>query len=808
MKRKPRSPKTAILLVAVAAAIAPALSALAGAGLDTNLASAFGRLGLTDNDMANIYDNTWDVTDPTLFRFAASLDEPSIDPADEPYGVPTRIGVTWAVWPDDTHIPDFPDSTQVVDGALYLAHGGPMPGTEYALMWAQMGGPIPVEPPMTLFQNWSFPFSIPGSATWQPLDQFPYDTWGNASAIPYITYGPDPFDLSLSVVAADGALLDQEFNGFGLISGDTIIIGVDTGTMFPGGTDGVTYGFAGHIHDGGFGANPKSASLVSFATGTPGNLIPIPPATLLEVGTTPPPTTTTTVPTTTTTLQPTTTTRASSTTSEAVEASGETPTATGFPWIPVLLGLLGIVVIVVGGRMYFVGAKDPCAEYLLAWQQTEKACEEAKERAKKAKRECDQATQRTADLEKLHRDLCTKWPPACEGEGAWAEESGRHETRVTSRDLHARRVALGRLWDDYQAGKVSAQDVEDAWKRADTPEFREEMRKKTEKKITQREKLETDIENAKKRQQDLCEAAGKAATAAKTACDRMAKARSDYDECVEEQNAEAFVDGVMGLGAQSPTSEPAPTSAPQTTTPQTTTPQTATEPADPLAGRKIGVSLPFQLDKTGLSGDELTRAQKLERIFRLRKGTGDLAAVAKDLWQFNNWHIATFGEPWFTWSAEGGDPNSPTSTAGTTGRFMQTRVMACYEFVHFCAYIASDQLGRQRVGGDDDNPVLLDEYSVDWGFPDEINTNTSPLTGQAPSGSVITGSFRWWDYDNSAGYYHTGISIGDGKVISLGSDGLIMEDATGMVDACFPSAGYTNIQFGDYAYSGTNPAPK
>ena len=804
MKSKPRSPKAAIVLVVLALTLAPAVSVFAGVGRDSNLAAAFGRLGLTDNDLGNIYANSWDVTNPTLFKFAASLDPPSIDPEDAPWGVPVRIGVTWAVWPDESHIPDMPASTQVVDGALFLPHGGPVAGTEYALMWAQMGGEIPIEPPMNLYENWSFPFGIPGSAVWLPLDQFPEDTWGNASAIPYITYGPDPFNLAMSVVAPDGALLDQDFNGFGLISGDTIIIAVDAETMFPGGIDGVTYGFAGHIHDGAFGANPKSASLVSFATGTPGTLRAIPPASLLEVGTSPPPTTTTTIPTTTTTQPTTTTTVAPSTTTTIAAAGGETPgEAGGFPWLPILLGALGIVVIAVGGRIFFIAAKDPCREYLEAWQEAERACEEAKERARKAKKDCDQATQRTADLEKLHHDLCAKWPPACEGEGAWAEESGHPESRVTSRDIHARRIALGRLWDDYQANKVSAQEVEDAWRHADTPEFREELRNKTKKKTATREKLESDIKNAKKRQEELCDAAAKAASAASTACDRMATAKSAYEECIEEKNAEEFVDAFMGLGSEP--ESPEPTTTPQ---PQATVPQQAAVAADPLAGRKIGVPVPIELDKTGLSGDELTRAQKLERIFRLRRGSGDLAAVAKDLWQFNNWHIATFGEPWFTWSAEGGNPDSVTSTAGSTGRFMQSRVMACYEFVHFCAYIASDQLGRQRVGGDDDNPVLLDEYSIDWGFPDEINTNTSPLDGEAPSGSVITGSFRWGSYDNSAGYYHTGISIGDGKVISLGSDGLILEDATGMLDACFPSAGYTNVRFGDYAYSGTNPAPK
>ncbi len=102
---------------------------------------------------------------------------------------------------------------------------------------------------------------------------------------------------------------------------------------------------------------------------------------------------------------------------------------------------------------------------------------------------------------------------------------------------------------------------------------------------------------------------------------------------------------------------------------------------------------------------------------------------------------------------------------------------------------------------------LVDEYSVDWGFPDAISTNTTPLEGDAPRGTVITGVFRWGDYNNSAGYYHTGISVGDGKIISLGSDGLILEDATGVVGGCFPSAGYSEVNVGDYRYSNSNPAP-
>ncbi len=800
MTNKPRI-TLVLAIVVMAALVGPALAGSAGAGPDPNLASAFARLGFGASDMEVVYDNTWDVAEPTLYRFGASLDPPSLSPTEAPWAVPERIGVTWVSWPDEASVPVMPDDTEVIEGALHISRGGPMAGTEYVVVWAQMGGPIPIEPPMDLYENWSFPFAAPGSPTWEPLEQFPYDTWSGASSIPNLTYGPDPFDLMLTVVAPDGTLVDQPFEGFGLISGDTIIVGVDRATMFPGSLEGVTYGFAGHVHDGGFGATPDSLSLVSYATGLPGNLIPIPPPSLLEVGSTPPSTTVTSSPTSTT--APTTTTTAPTTTTTV--AGGEVPqTSSGFPWIPLLLALLGITIIVVGGRMFLLAPDDPCAEALLAWQKAHDACEKSKDEAREAFEACRAAGQAIFDLEKQHKDICAKWPPACEEEGASAEESGHPESRVTSRDLHARRIALGRLWADYRAGDISAQDVEEAWKRADTPEFREQMREATAKKIAEREKLESDLDAARKKQKQVCDAARVAAEAARSACDRAKTAKRAYDDCVSEKNAQAFVDGVMGLGgAASAPAEPTP--PPESPRPSDAP---AAEEADPLAGRQIGVPVTFVTDKSGLSGDELTRAEKLDRIFKLRRGSGDLAAVALDLWQFNNWHVATFGEPWFSWSTAGGNPTSPTSTSATTTRFMGTRVMACYEFVHFCAYIASDQLGRQRVEGDDDNMYLSDEYSVDWGFPDLINTDTSPLTGQAPRGSVITGSFRWGDYDNTAGYYHTGISIGDGKVISLGSDGLILEDATGAVDACFPSVGYTNVQYGSYAYSGTNPAPK
>lgn len=790
-------------MAALALAMAPALAAAGGTnGMDGSLASAFSRLDMTEGDVGLVFDHTWDVDDPTLFRFADALDEPTIDPTSNGWTVPQRIGLAIANWPED---PEIPTSTQVTEGALWVPTGeGLLPGVDYALIWAQMGGEVPIEPPMNLFQNWSFPISTPGAAVWEPIDQFPNDTWGNASVIPNLTYGPNPHDFQLFNVLPDGTLTTIPVNGFGLITGDMIIVGVDAATVFPDGVDGAAYGFAGHVHDGGFGADPSSQSIVSYATGLPGTLAQIAPLTVIEVGSTPPPTTTTTS--TTTTSTTTTTVPETTTTLAQTAPPPDDETGGGVPLLAWILGALGIVAIVIGGRLFFAPAKDPCTDYLLAWETAQKECDEARARAKKAREDCDKARQELANLKKRRKDICAKWPPACRsGEDAWIEESGKPGSRITSTDLHARRVALGRLWDDYQEGKASAQDVQDAWEKADTPEFREQLRQKTEAKRAELQQIDKDLETKEAAAKKLCDAASAAEREAEAACAKAKEAKYRYDECVKEQAAEDFVDAFMGLGSDGEEAEEPTEPVEQ---PPASTPPPPAEPVDPFAGRLINQPVPFVLDKTGLEGAELERAEKLEDIFSRYRGTGDIASVAEALWIFNNWHLETFDEPWLEWSTDGGDPQSATVTSGRTDTFMQTRKLACYEFVHFCAYIASDQLGTQRVSSDEDNPQLLDEYSVRWGFTDRHVTNQIPLTGEAPRGSVITGSFRWGSYDNSAGYYHTGVSIGDGKIISLGSDGLILEDATGAVDACFPSIGYENIQYGDYKYGQHNPAPK
>ena len=337
--------RLAIVIGLAGLIVFPALAAGADPEMDASLTAAFGHLGLNEYDSMEIIDTSLTIEDVTSFRYAANLDPATITEEEAGWGIPYRIGVTWATWTDPSTIPSFPDSPQVVDGALYLPHGGPLPDTSYALMWAQMKGQIPVEDPMELFQNWSFPFGIPGQPTWNPFSDFPQDTWGGASVIPYITYGPQPWGFFMSVVHEDGSLQNADFTGFALIYNDMIIVGVDEHTMFPDGIDGITYSFAGHIHDGTYGSCADCRSLVTFATGTPGTLAAAPPTGTLVVGSgTPPPSTTTTTLATTTTVaeSDSATSTAATTSATPAEATGETETESGgfLWWILIIFGLI------------------------------------------------------------------------------------------------------------------------------------------------------------------------------------------------------------------------------------------------------------------------------------------------------------------------------------------------------------------------------------------------------------------------------------------------------------------------------------
>ncbi|MGB8362741.1 MAG: hypothetical protein WCE80_15180 [Acidimicrobiia bacterium] len=202
----------------------------------------------------------------------------------------------------------------------------------------------------------------------------------------------------------------------------------------------------------------------------------------------------------------------------------------------------------------------------------------------------------------------------------------------------------------------------------------------------------------------------------------------------------------------------------------------------------------------GLHGDDEERVDRLQAIVDTFRGTGDIAGVAEALFEFDQWHKEAFGGAWFTWSNDSG----PGTLVGavTTDEFLMCNEMSCFEFVHLCAYIASDQLGRPRF---DDDGNQLDGLQPHWGIVPWVQ-DPATLGGDVERGSILTGRSYWGS--NQAGYYHVAIAIGDDDVISLRNGGLSKQGTWGWWGACFSPAVYYYLDVGEYKYSSTNPAPQ
>lgn len=237
---------------------------------------------------------------------------------------------------------------------------------------------------------------------------------------------------------------------------------------------------------------------------------------------------------------PTTTTTEATTKTTPVEDTGdiedETDTAAegdhAFPWWLVVVAGLGLTI---GGWFWFKRDGDPCRPLLDAWLAADKKCNQMQLTADDAADACEEAELDLEDLEQERKDLCKAWPPACWNteEGSWMED--RQGNRITSRGVHMRKVALGGLWDDYKAGKMSAKELEAKWKRMDTREFRDQMKEMDGDYKNLLVEIESDIQQAEKRFDGLCEKAVQAQGKADDACTVAVTARLAYDECVANQ---------------------------------------------------------------------------------------------------------------------------------------------------------------------------------------------------------------------------------------------------------------------------------
>ena len=247
----------------------------------------------------------------------------------------------------------------------------------------------------------------------------------------------------------------------------------------------------------------------------------------------------------------------------ATEEPATTDGEGGFPWWLVLTGGIGLALF---GLWLFLNG-DPCKELLEAWQAAQKACDEAQQVADDAADECEEAELDLDDLNEERKEACKAWPPACWSteEGAWIEDD--QGNRITSRDLHMKKMALGEVWSDYKSGKLSAQQVEAKWRDMDTPEFREETRETDEAFKDLVADIDADITDAEQAAEEACDAAADAQKEADNACEAADAARKAYEECVNKEVAAATAGGIEGGGEEpTPPSGPgtAPPSEPQT----------------------------------------------------------------------------------------------------------------------------------------------------------------------------------------------------------------------------------------------------
>lgn len=212
-------------------------------------------------------------------------------------------------------------------------------------------------------------------------------------------------------------------------------------------------------------------------------------------------------------------------------AETEEPTLEGraFPWWLVLLGALGL-----GILAYWLLAMrgDPCKELARVWQDAEKACADAEGDADNAGTVCEEAQLELEGLEDDRKKICREWPPVCweTDDGGWVEDDRGH--RITAREVHMRKMALGEIWSDYRAGKLSATQVEAKWKERDTPEFREEITETDRAFKDSLESVDAKIAIAREFADEACKRSTEARRRAEETCADTVRAKGAYEDCI------------------------------------------------------------------------------------------------------------------------------------------------------------------------------------------------------------------------------------------------------------------------------------
>ncbi|HUG75543.1 MAG TPA: hypothetical protein VMM81_07735, partial [Acidimicrobiia bacterium] len=157
----------------------------------------------------------------------------TISEDDAPWTTPLFIGFNRVQWMDPARLPGFPPGVDV-NGALTVSvDGGAQLGSSYFVGTFVMGGDIPIHPPLEYHQQWDMVLSVPGLEPWSALSQFPDDTWGHGTFVASLAHGSGPPTLEFYYFQ-DGRILTADLAGFGIISGNTVILGFEADPSFFG----------------------------------------------------------------------------------------------------------------------------------------------------------------------------------------------------------------------------------------------------------------------------------------------------------------------------------------------------------------------------------------------------------------------------------------------------------------------------------------------------------------------------------------------------------------------------------------------
>jgi hypothetical protein len=324
-----------------------------------------------------------------------------------------------------------------------------------------------------------------------------------------------------------------------------------------------------------------------------------------------------------TTIEETTTTSAVSAPTTTVAVDSGPGEQGDFPWWLVLLGGLGLAAL--GWWLFAKTEGDPCKELYDGWMAAQKRCDEAQREADEAIDECWETEAELEDLEQERKDVCKAWPPACwdSEEGGWVQDD--QGNRITSRDLHMRRLALGEVWDDHKAGKLTAQEVEAKWREMDTPEFREDMRMLDEEFKDHLEEIEADLAEARRTADETCDRASRAQATADEACAAADAARKAYEECIAAAVAEAGAGPAPGGPETPPTGPTGPGVAPGTGATTTTDPCEGVDPRRKYVPAGSAARIRVNVDFSIIIGRQSGSERNTEAGEQLVVNLGDLA---------------------------------------------------------------------------------------------------------------------------------------------------------------------------------------